>query len=394
MNLSVIKEIAAQRKLSLEHVGQIFADAIVKALSRKFDESVFSVDLDIEKNKIFIYQNLNVVEDYEDLNDYVEIAVNDAKKIDDKLEVGSVYRKPINLNEISSENVRYIFGIFNNSLNAESNKNIYDKWSAKIGQVVNAEVDQDNGNAVVVDLTYLNGNESELFGHLARREQIPGEKLEPGTKYNFLIKDVKQSSTDRWPIILSRASAELVKQLLIVQIPELQENIIEIKKIARVPGFKTKIAVITKQHGIDPVGTIIGPQGSRIKNVSDLINGEKIEVVQYDEDFEHYVVNACSPATVTGLKLTTTPGEKGEKRKLIIITYRDQLPLIIGKAGKNVRVLSELLECNIEVYSDIDAMNSNIQYDQIDPDKFRQRAFERTTKRYASMDHGDRKSVV
>jgi N utilization substance protein A len=169
--------------------------------------------------------------------------------------------------------------------------------------------------------------------------------------------------------------------LLTLNIPEIQEKIIEIKDIARVAGFKTKLSVLSHQVSVEPAGTIIGPRGSRIKNIQEQVHGEHIEVIEYVDDFKLYIVNVCSPAEIVGfaIKEPTTPEER---REITLVARSDKLALLIGKRGSNVRLISEMLKANIEINTVEEAHETNLQYQRVEPQTLRQQTFNRAYKKY------------
>jgi N utilization substance protein A len=182
---------------------------------------------------------------------------------------------------------------------------------------------------------------------------------------------------------LSRADVGLVKYLMRLQIPEIQENIIEIKDAARISGFKTKISVMSHQPGIEAVGTVIGNRGNRIKGIQDQLNGEHIEVFEYEDNFANYLVNVCSPAELVGYKVEE-PGQYIERREITLITRPDKLALLIGKKGANVRLISDLLKSDIEIRTIDEAVQENIKYEKIEVNTSRQQTFKKTFNKYSS----------
>jgi N utilization substance protein A len=169
-----------------------------------------------------------------------------------------------------------------------------------------------------------------------------------------------------------------------IQIPELQENRIEIKDIARVAGFKTKVSVISHQPSIDPTGAIIGQRGQRINAVRDLIDNsknEKIEVIEYSDDFTTYIINVCSPAEISGFAVTE-PKAPEDRKQIVLVARDDKLALLIGKRGCNVRLISDLLNADIEIRSVQEAQETNLEYTHIDMSKMRQQGFNKTFNKY------------
>ncbi|MDE6476939.1 MAG: hypothetical protein K2L48_01920 [Mycoplasmoidaceae bacterium] len=184
-------------------------------------------------------------------------------------------------------------------------------------------------------------------------------------------------------MILSRADVGLVKYFLNLQIPEIQEKLIEIKDIARIAGFKTKVSVISHRPGIEPVGTVIGVRGSRIKTISEQINNEKIEVIEYTDDFSRYIINVCSPAEIAGVKLEE-PKKPTDKRNVILVCKPEKLALLIGKHGNNVKLVSKMLNADVEVKTIKDASEEGLEYQRIDMKSLKQRTFDSTFNKYQS----------
>jgi N utilization substance protein A len=170
-----------------------------------------------------------------------------------------------------------------------------------------------------------------------------------------------------------------------LQIPEIQENIIEIKDAARIAGFKTKLSVVSHRPGIEAVGTVIGNRGMRIKNIQEQLNGEHIEVFEYEDNFANYLVNVCAPAELVGYKIEEQ-GQYIERREITLITQPDKLALLIGKKGANVRLISDLLKSDIEIRTVDEAAQENIKYEKIEVSNSRQQTFKKTFNKYSSND--------
>ncbi len=375
-----IKLIADEKRIPRDNVSDALKDAITKAYVREYPETVVEVIIDIDEKKLEVNKLLKVVEPYDDFNDYCEILLEDAKKINQNVNVGEEIKEPIDLSKLERSVVSHILQIFKSNITIQSNAQIYKEWKEKLGTVIQAEVEKVDPRSgfVIVDLL----GDGTIFGFLSNSEKIPGENLIPGEKYSFYIKDVKEQSKG-WPIILSRADVGLVKYYLNLQIPEIQEKLIEIKDIARIAGFKTKVSLISHRPGIEPVGTVIGVRGSRIKTISEQINNEKIEVIEYTDDFSKYIVNVCSPAEIAGVKLEE-PTEPTGRRSVTLVCKPDKLALLIGKRGNNVKLVSQMLNANIEVRTIKEMSEENISYQRIDMKSLKQRSFDNAFNKYQS----------
>ena len=217
--------------------------------------------------------------------------------------------------------------LFQKIREAERDK-IFEEYEGKIGQLVPGVVQRNEGPNLIVSL-------GRVEGFLPRSEQAPGERFRVGERIKALVKDV-QKSTNRVKITLSRTAHELVSALFALEIPEVQENAIEIKKIAREAGYRTKIAVTTTDTNIDCVGACVGVRGSRIKNIVDELFGEKIDIVRWNESDEVLIIQALKPAEISTMDLDD------ETMKATIYVKPDQQSLAIGKRGQNVRLASKL----------------------------------------------------
>lgn len=372
-----IKIIADERHIPRDAVADALKLAIKTAYKKEFPDTEIEVNVDIDHSILEVNRLLKVVEPYEDLNDYTEISIDEAKKQKTDVMLADVLREPINLSNLDRLVVTHILQVFKHNISSQSNAEIYKEWQPRIGEVIFAEVEKNDtrGGFVTVNL-------KDTMGFVSRQEQIPGERLAPGKSYNFFIKDVKEQ-TKGWPVILSRADVGLVKYVMRLQIPEMQENIIEIKDSARIAGFKTKISVISHQPGIEAVGTVIGNRGMRIKNIQEQLNGEHIEVFEYEDNFSNYLVNVCAPAELVGYKIEEA-GQYMERREITLITRPDKLALLIGKKGSNVRLISDLLKADIEIKTVDEAIQENIKFNKIEVSSSKQQSFKKTFNKYSS----------
>lgn len=213
---------------------------------------------------------------------------------------------------------------------------IYEEYREQIGQIITGVVKKHESGATTIEL----GNNVEAV--VPRAEKIPGETHRNNDRIRAVIIDVKKSGT-RVKVILSRTRPLLVQRLFEGEIPEIVDGIIEIKGIAREPGHRTKIAVYSPDQRIDCVGACIGIRGSRIKNVTDELAGERIDVIPWDSDMQVYIPNALRPAEIEEVILCTMLG------KAVVLVNQDQRSLAIGRKGQNVRLASKLCVWDVEI---------------------------------------------
>lgn len=212
---------------------------------------------------------------------------------------------------------------------------LYDDFITERGTVVVGTVQRNEGSVVTVNI-----GKTEAI--LPRSEQMPGETYNPGERVRAMILEVRKSG-QRLKIVLSRAHADFVRRLFEQEIPEIAEHIIEIRGIAREAGFRTKVAVSSIDSKVDCVGACVGVRGSRIKNITDELGGEKVEIIRYNESMQVMIPNALAPAEIEEVQIYQKMG------RAIVLVREDQLSLAIGRRGQNVRLGSKLVGVDIEI---------------------------------------------
>src|SRR3954467_7544430 len=212
---------------------------------------------------------------------------------------------------------------------------IFDEFSKRIGEIVTGTAQRYEGGALVVTI-----DRAEAF--MPRSEQIPGEQFQPGDRVRCMILDVRDVG-NQIKIVLSRGHPDFIKRLFEVEVPEVAERIIEIKAMAREAGYRTKLAVSSIDSKVDAVGACVGVRGSRIKNIVDELNGEKIDIVRWNESSQILIQNSLKPAEVAEISLCFELG------RATVVVRDDQLSLAIGKRGQNVRLAARLTGWDIDI---------------------------------------------
>ena len=212
---------------------------------------------------------------------------------------------------------------------------IYREFSDRVGELTTGTAQRYEGGALVVQL-------GRAEGFMPRSEQIPGEQHMPGERVRCLILDCREDG-NQVKIVLSRGHVDFVRRLFEVEVPEVQERIIEIKSVAREPGHRTKIAVSSIDSKVDAVGACVGVRGSRIKNIVDELGGEKIDVVRWNESSQVLIANALRPAEIVEISLCFELG------RATVVVNEDQLSLAIGKRGQNVRLAARLTAWDVDI---------------------------------------------
>jgi N utilization substance protein A len=212
---------------------------------------------------------------------------------------------------------------------------IFEEYSKRIGEIATGTAQRYEGGALVVTI-----DRAEAF--MPRSEQIPGEQFQPGDRVRCMILDVRDVGS-QVKIVLSRGHPDFIKRLFEVEVPEVAERIIEIKAMAREAGYRTKIAVSSIDSKVDAVGACVGVRGSRIKNIVDELNGEKIDIVRWNESSQILIQNSLKPAEVSEISLCFELG------RATVVVRDDQLSLAIGKRGQNVRLAARLTGWDIDI---------------------------------------------
>ena len=300
--LRLVDTIHRSKEIEKEVVFQGIEAALLSAVRRKHGES--------EKDNVVIDRETGVT-----------TVIQDGQEID-----------PEELGRLAAMSGKQV--MFQKIREAERDR-IFEEYEDKIGQLVSGVVQRYEGPNLIVSL-------GRVEGFLPRSEQAPGERFRVGERIKSLVKDL-QKSANRVKITLSRTDRELVKALFALEIPEVQDNIIEIKKIAREAGYRTKIAVTTYDTNVDCVGACVGVRGSRIKNIVDELFGEKIDIVRWNESDEVLIIQALKPAEISLLQLDD------DTNKATIYVKPDQQSLAIGKRGQNVRLASKLTGWELEI---------------------------------------------
>jgi transcription termination/antitermination protein NusA len=232
-------------------------------------------------------------------------------------------------------------------LKADERTSIYGEFIQRKGEIISGTVVRYEGGALIVNLN----NRAEAF--MPKTEQIMGETHHPGERIRSLILDVREASS-QIKIILSRTHPDFIRRLFELEVPEVAENIIEIRALAREAGYRTKIAVISNDDKVDAVGACVGVRGSRIKNIVDELGGEKIDIVRWNDSSQVLIANALMPAKVSEIALCFELG------RATVVVSEDQLSLAIGKHGQNVRLAARLTGWDIDILTP-DEYNQGIE---------------------------------
>ncbi|MFT6069298.1 MAG: N utilization substance protein A [Bacteriovoracaceae bacterium] len=332
----VIETLGKDRGIERDIVIKAIEQAFLVTARKKFGiQGEYETRYNDSEDEIEIYQYKNVVDEVRD--SILEITLNDAKELDEEVEVGDQLGIRIenpNFTRVDVQTARQI--IFQKVRDAEREILFADFKHRETELITGIARRYERGN-IIVDL-------GKADAILPRREIIPGENFKTGDRIQAYLSEVVM--TNRGPEIrLSRTSPLFLVKLFEVEVPEIQDGTIEIKAAAREPGHRAKIAVVSVDKDIDPVGACVGMKGSRVQNVVNELQGEKIDIVKYSEDLETFARAALAPAEITNIMIDD------EDKNLAVVVEEDQLSLAIGRRGQNVRLAAMLTGYKVNIIS-------------------------------------------
>jgi N utilization substance protein A len=337
--LAAFREVSNTKQLDRAELYALLEDGILAALAKKYGPNVQAeVDIDDGKGDIRIVLLKTVVASVEDSAN--QISVDDAKSFDESFELGDVMEEPVDFAVFGRAAVQAAKQRIIQRVREGERTRIRDEFATRVGDLLSGEVQQIERGKLVVMLNKF--REAEAI--IPYREQNHREHFHQGEPVRAVLKRVEE--TPKGPrLILSRGDPLFVQALFKLEVPEIQQNIVEIRAAAREVGSRTKIAVFSRDDSIDPVGACVGLKGSRVQAVVNELNGERIDIVPWSPDPERFAKLALAPAKVA--RVFSDPGAK----TIQAVVDEDQLSLAIGRNGQNVRLASELTGWKIDLYS-------------------------------------------
>jgi len=313
-------------------------EAVMSAAKKKFGmRREMEAQFNEESGEMELFQFRTVVNQVED--EQTEISLSEAQQLDPEAEladeIGSQMTNVSELGRIAAQSAKQV--IIQKMKDAEREV-VYEMFKDRKGEIVNGIVQRfERGNIIV--------NLGRTDAILPRNEQMPRRSYRQGDRIRAILLDVKQTARDA-QLILSRTNKDFIVKLFTIEVPEMAEGTVSIIAVAREPGNRAKIAVVSSASDVDPVGACVGMKGSRVQNVVQELQGERIDIVPWSPDPAKYVSNALAPAEVSMVVVDE------ERKTLMVVVVNDQLSLAIGRGGQNVRLASELLGWRIDVKSE------------------------------------------
>lgn len=333
--LAVLEYMERDKGISREVLIQAIQSSLLSASKKSLGPArELEVTVDPKTGDIKAFSTLIVVEKV--ANPFGEISLAEARQIDPEAKVGGEVRKevtPGNFGRIAAQTAKQV--VIQKIREAEKDV-VFGEYKGRIGDIVSGVIRRFDKKSAVIDL-------GRTEGVMPLREQCPHEEYRVGSRLRTYILDVRDRPNGP-EVVLSRTHPNFVRRLFEMEVPEIDEKVVEIKEIAREPGYRTKIAVWSAEAKVDSVGACVGLRGNRVKSVVRELNGEKIDIIRWAPDQETYITNALSPAKLKQVILNQ------EKHEAEVLVDEDQLSLAIGKKGQNVRLSSRLTGWKIEIF--------------------------------------------
>ena len=324
---------------------EVFRNMIIKKYGS--DEN-FDIIINPEKGDLEIWRNREIVEDVDVEDENMEVSLSEALKVEDDFEVGEELSEEIKLESFGRRNVLSLRqNLAGRILDMEKDA-LYAKYKERVGEVVTAEVYQ----IWKREMLLVDDEDNEVV--MPREHQIPGDFFKKGDTVKAVVAAVELRNNNP-RIILSRTAPEFLERLFEMEVPEIYDGLITIKKIVRAPGERAKVAVESYDDRVDPVGACVGMKGSRIHSIVRELRNENIDVINFTENEELLVQRALSPAKVTSMAL------HGDTGKAEVYLKPDQVSLAIGKGGNNIKLAGLLTGYDIDVYREDDEVSEDVE---------------------------------
>ncbi len=341
-----LEAIEKEKGVSKEIILEAIETALLSAYKKNYGHSNnVEVEFDKETGEISIFATKEVVEEVEDGT--LEISLADARDKNVYYELGDEIRIEVTPNEFGRIAAQTAKQVITQRVREEERNIIYNEY-------IEYEDDLMQGIVERIDNRYIYVNLGRIEAVLSQRDQIPNERYYPQDRIKVYISEVEK--TTKGPqVFVSRTHPNLIKRLFEQEVPEIYDGVVEIKSIAREAGDRSKLAVHSHNESIDPVGTCVGPRGSRVQAVVNELNGENMDIIEWDEDPVVYITNALKPADVIEVHFI------GSGNNCIVVVPDDQLSLAIGKKGQNVRLAARLTGYKIDIKSETDFEDIDIE---------------------------------
>jgi len=338
---NIIESIAHEKGLNLADAQEAVSTALIKTAKRVFGEEYeYSVETDEDTKELALFQKIQILADddarlQEEGNEELYTALSEAKEMDPDIEVGDELTYKVDLNDMGRTAASVLYRELEYHIQRVVEQNIFNRYQEKVGTIINTRVTRVDAD----ENTY--GEFKEVRAVLPMKSRIKGEKFRQGDTIKSIIRRVYIDKQIGMQVELSRTSPKFLEELLALEVPEIKDELVIIHNAARIPGERAKVALSSVSANIDPVGATVGTKGIRINAVSDELNGENIDCIEYSTIPEKFLARALSPAIISAVRI--------EGEKAIITLPADQKSKAIGKSGINIRLASMLTGYEIEL---------------------------------------------
>ncbi len=333
-----IRQLVQDRGISEELVLKTIENTLVAAYKRKYGNAENAiVRFSDDNTEVAIYAKKKIVDGVYD--PVSEIDLEEARELDPEAEIGDELLIEVDPKEFDRISVQSAKQTAHQSIREIQKDSLYSEYQEKVGEIIIGYYQRERNGTIYVDL-------GKVEGILPRKYQSPREAYHLNDRIKALIVEVNKTPTGL-QIVLSRTHSDFVRAIFELEVPEVYDKTVEIHKIVREPGYRTKLAVYSNRDDVDPVGACVGLKGVRIQSVIRELEGEKIDILKYDPDARRFIKNALSPAEVRDVVIL----DEG-KRQALAVVPESQLSLAIGKQGLNVRLANRLVDWNIDVKTD------------------------------------------
>jgi N utilization substance protein A len=350
-------EFKEQKNIDRTNMMNILEEVVRNAIVKKYGTADnYDIIINVDKGDLEVYHNREIVDDEwaEDSFDFDEnkhISLTEARKIDEDFEIGEEVTEPFDLNSLGRRAVMAIRQNLAGKVNDLEKDAIYKKYKDRVGEIVSGEVYQIWKKEILV----MDDEGNELI--LPKTEMIPSDFYKKGDNLRAVVLKVEmRNSTPN--IILSRTSPVFLEKLFEQEVPEIFDGLISIKRIERIPGERSKVAVESYDDRIEPVGACVGMKGSRIHGIVRELRNENIDVINYTSNISLFIQRALSPAKISSIKLIEN------EKKAHVYLKPDQVSLAIGKGGMNIKLASRLTDYEIDVFRDSEPDTEDVALDE------------------------------
>lgn len=334
-------EFARSKNIDRPMMITILEDVFRTMIRKKYNtDENFDVIINAESGDLEMWRTREIVDDdSEDIWDYDKIPLAEARKIQDDFEVGEQVAEEVKLDDFGRRVVQTARQTLIQKIKDLEKELLYQKYKDQVGDLISAEVYQLLKHEIIL----IDGEGNEIS--LPKAEQIPRDRYRKGESVKAVIRSVEMINGSP-KIVLSRTSPVFLERLFEIEIPEIYDGLISIRKIVREPGERAKVAVESYDDRIDPVGACVGMKGSRIHSIVRELGNENIDVINYTDNFELLVSRALSPAKLTSMQVDR------ERKRISVFLKPDQVSLAIGKGGQNIKLAGRLVDMEIDVFRD------------------------------------------